>query len=242
MSAQDISFLPDGYLERKARSRANVICGSLLVAVLGGVGLTWTITRSSVRKFEVEHAAVEREYTEAAKKIDQVHAMQTQQQTVARQAELTAALLEKVPRSFILAEITRSLPDSTSLLDFTLESKARPTNSPAQSSSSSASSSANKADATKSKSNDESEMQPKLYDVTMKLTGIAYTDTQVAQMIARLGRSKLFSDVNLVVTDEYGQTEPKMRKFQIEMMLNPAANVTADGKRLKSETVSLDRN
>jgi Tfp pilus assembly protein PilN len=240
MSAQDISFLPDGYLERKARSRANVICGSLLVAVLGGVGLTWTITRSSVRKFEIEHAAVEREYAEAAKKIDQVHAMQTQQQTVARQAELTAALLEKVPRSFILAEITRSLPDSTSLLDFTLESKARPTNSPGQSSSS-ASSSASKADA-KSKSNDESEMQPKLYDVTMKLTGIAYTDTQVAQMIARLGRSKLFTDVNLVVTDEYGQSEPKMRKFQIEMTLNPAANVTADGKRLKSETVSLDRN
>ena len=241
MSAQDISFLPDGYLERKARSRANVICGSLLVAVLGGVGLTWTITRSSVRKFEIEHAAVEREYTEAAKKIDQVHAMQQQQQTVARQAELTAALLEKVPRSFILAEITRSLPDSTSLLDFTLESKARPTNAPAQSSSS-ASSSASKADAAKSKSNDDSEMQPKLYDVTMKLTGIAYTDTQVAQMIARLGRSKLFTDVNLVVTDEYGQSEPKMRKFQIEMTLNPAANVTADGKRLKSETVSLDRN
>jgi Tfp pilus assembly protein PilN len=242
MSAQqDISFLPDGYLERKARRRSNIVCGSLLIAVLGGVGLTWTITRASVRKFEVEHAAVEREYAEAAKKIDQVRAMQAQQQTVARQAELTAALLEKVPRSFILAEITRSLPDGTSLLDFTLESKARANTAAASSSSNSAAaSSANKLDATKASPGD-GDPQPKLYDVTMKLTGIAYTDTQVAQLIARLGRSKLFTDVNLLVTDEYGSSEPKMRKFQIEMTLNPAANVTADGKRLKSETVSLDR-
>ena len=29
MSAQDISFLPDGYLERKARHRSNIVAISL---------------------------------------------------------------------------------------------------------------------------------------------------------------------------------------------------------------------
>src|SRR3954468_580359 len=115
MSAQDISFLPDGYLERKARHRSNLICGSLAIVVLGGAGLTWSLTRNSVRQVQLEHAGVEREYVEAAKKIEQVHGMKGQEQSAAQQADLTAALLEKVPRSFILAEITRALPDSTSL-------------------------------------------------------------------------------------------------------------------------------
>jgi Tfp pilus assembly protein PilN len=234
MSAQDISFLPDGYLERKARHRSNIICGSLLIVVLGGVGLTWQLTRSSVRQVQLEHTSVERDYADATRKIEQVHAMQVQQQTVAQQADLTAALLEKVPRSFILAEVTRSLPESTSLLDFSLESKARGGASAAASSASSTAKPDPKASVL------DAAPQPKAYDVTMKLTGIAVNDIQVAQMIARLGRSKLFSDVNLVVTDEYGQTEPKMRKFQIEMTLNPAANVTADGNQVRSQTVSLN--
>jgi len=233
MSAQDISFLPDGYLERKARNRSNLICGSLAIVVLGGVGLTWSLTRTSVRQVQLEHANVEREYADAARKIEQVHAMQTQQQTVAQQADLTAALLEKVPRSFILAEITRALPDSTSLLDFGLESKVH-----GGAGAAAAASAAARPDA-KGGIFDSGAPQPKAYDVTMKVTGIAVNDTQVAQMIARLGRSKLFSDVNLVVTDEYGATEPKMRKFQIEMTLNPAANVTADANQPRSQTVSL---
>lgn len=235
MSAQDVSFLPDGYLERKARRRSNLVCGSLAIVVLGGVGLTWSLTRNSVRQVQAEHTAVERDYSEAAKKIEQVRAMQTQQQTVARQADLTAALLEKVPRSFILAEVTRALPETTSLLDFSLESKVRGGASAAAAAA--AASAAGKGDA---KANVfDANPQPKAYDVTMKLTGIAVNDIQVAQMIARLGRSKLFSDVNLVVTDEFGQSEPKMRKFQIELTLNPAANVTAEANQPRSQTVSI---
>jgi Tfp pilus assembly protein PilN len=233
MSAQDISFLPDGYLERKRRRRSNIICGSLLAAVLGGIGLTWQLTSRSVKQVEAEHAAVEHDYAEAAKKIDEVRAMQKQQQTVARQAELTAALLEKVPRSFILAEITRSLPESTSLLEFGLESKLHATPG------ATGASAAAKPDA-KAASTADLIPAPKTYDVTVKVTGIAFNDTQVAQLIARLGRSKLFRDVNLVVTDEYGTSEPKLRKFQVEMTLNPQANVTAEGNQVRSQTVSLN--
>ncbi len=209
-----------------------------MAVVFGVVGLTFWVTQNSVREAAAEHAQVEREYSEATKKIDQVRAMQLQQQTVARQAELTASLLEKVPRSYLLAEITRSLPENVSLVDFGLESKVHVVPvTPGAAAATASPLSSTPAAAVKPP---DPNPQPKAYDVTCKLTGLAINDVQVAQMIARLGRSKLFSDVNLVVSDEFGTTEPKMRKFQIEMILDPAANVTRDAGGAKSQTVSLD--
>lgn len=238
MSAKDISFLPDGYLARKARRRSNMICGSLMLVVLGVVGFTWWRNDASLHQLEQEHSAKQQQHQDSAKKIEMARLTAAKSQVVDRQAELTASLLEKVPRSNVLAEITGSLPESVSLLDFSLESKVHPTATPTA-----AAAAAAKAAAASAKETAEADpLNPKVYDVTVKMTGLAYNDTQVAQLIARLGRSKLFVDVNLVVSDEYGQSEPKMRKFQIEMTINPAANLTRDTNKMRSETVSLPRN
>jgi len=58
------------------------------------------------------------------------------------------------------------------------------------------------------------------------VTGTAYNDGQVAQYIARLTKSRLLKDVNLSVTDEFVLGDDKLRKFQIEMMLDPDADLT----------------
>ena len=55
--------------------------------------------------------------------------------------------------------------------------------------------------------------------------GVAGTDVQVAQFINRLGRSSLLRDVNLVIVDEFPIEQEHFRKFQLEMMLNPDADV-----------------
>jgi hypothetical protein len=74
----------------------------------------------------------------------------------------------------------------------------------------------------------------KVYDVYIRIEGIATTDIQVAQFIARLNRSPLFKDVNLVVSEVFvnkqkgadgSSSDEVLRKFQIEMMLNPNAEV-----------------
>src|SRR5438874_12888911 len=119
----ELSFLPDDYLERKARRRTNAICAALFFIVICAIGGAFTVTEKSVREIEKQYTAVETQYTEAAKRIEQVTQMQEKQRTMARQAELTASLLEKVPRSFLLAEITNDMPPGVSLLDFVLEAR-----------------------------------------------------------------------------------------------------------------------
>jgi len=65
----------------------------------------------------------------------------------------------------------------------------------------------------------------KLYDVTMRVFGVADNDVQVAQFMAKLNTSHLLQDVNLVISDEHTMGETKMRKFEIEMAINPNAEV-----------------
>src|SRR4051812_5400479 len=121
----DLSFLPDDYLENKAQRRANVICVILFLVTMVTIGMAFTTGERSLRDMEQRHTTKYQEVTTAAKRIEQFKELQEKQRTMAHQAELTASLLEKVPRSLILAKITNALPTSCSLTEFALESKKR---------------------------------------------------------------------------------------------------------------------
>lgn len=247
-SPNELSFLPDDYLERKAQRRTNAICATLFMVVMVAIGSAFTYTERSMRAVEREHISVEKHYTDAAKRIQQVQQLQDKQRTMAMQAELTASLLEKVPRSFLLAEITNSMPRGVSLLDMALESKKK---TPSQSTSSSASKSTfekKSADAKKKPSgaagsagNAQAALDSKPPEVSIKITGIAGTDVQVAQFITRLNQSKLLKDVNLIISDEYKDSDEASRKFQIEMIVDPLADVASIAEKPKVTAVEITK-
>jgi hypothetical protein len=242
-SPNQLSFLPDDYLQKKAARRATVLGAALFMVVAAGIGAAFLVTDRGTRQIERDHDAVVTQYTEAARRIEQVKVLQEKQRKMATQAELTASLLEKVPRGNLLADITNSMPVGLSLLEFTLESRAvAPPPPKPQSAMTVEEQKKALEEKEKLKAGGTPPPQPKLYDVFLKLTGVARTDVQVAQFIAKLGTSKLLKDVNLVISDEYklqpkanptgkeakdAKDEEKLRKFQIECMVNPAAQVTA---------------
>lgn len=239
-SPNELSFLPDDYLERKAQRRTNAICAILFLVVMVAIGSTFTFTERSVRDIELQHAQVEKDYTDAAKRIQLVQQLQDKQRRMAEQAELAASLLEKVPRSYLLADITNDLPAGVSLLDLTMESKAKAAPAPAAPKNTFEQRRGNAAaDAKKKQETANATIAPKLYDVSLKISGIAYTDVQVAQFITKLNQSKLLRDVNLVISDEYKQGEEQLRKFQVEAMLDPAAEITSDNDK-QTSTAALE--
>jgi Tfp pilus assembly protein PilN len=231
-SPNQLSFLPEDYLELKAQRRTNAICASLFAVVILAIGAAFQITERSMKGVQTEYAEVMRKYAEAAKPIEQFKAMQDQQRKMETQAALSASLLEKVPRSFLLAEMTNSLPGSVSLLEFSLEAKAKTvTVNPTQYATMYEQ---KKAEIDAAKVNAAAGAKPKQYDVTLKVTGVADTDVQVAAFMTNLKKSDLLQNVNLVVSDEYvpASKDSKLRKFQIEMTLNPNAEVKPQGPRL----------
>src|SRR4051812_7058293 len=121
----ELSFLPDDYLARKATRRANALCAGLSVIVMGGIASTFWITERSMHDVESRAAAVDKQFTDAARSIEQVNQMKAQQRKIVLQAELAASLVEKVPRSNLLAEFTNALAPGMSLLDFSLDSRTK---------------------------------------------------------------------------------------------------------------------
>lgn len=225
----ELSFLPDDYLAKKASRRTNVICGILFGLVMAGVGGTFSLMEREVRKAEVENIAVNQKFSEAARPIAQFQQLQEKERTMSHQAELAASLLEKVPRSVILADITNSLPTGVSLTGFTLESKKRsapaaPAGPPPGGLSSRplAGPGATPAN-TKDQSNG-----ALVYDTSMKVEGLAQTDVQVASFIAKLNASRYFRDVNLIISETFQKNpnDPVLRQFKIEMILNPDADAS----------------
>jgi Tfp pilus assembly protein PilN len=186
------------------------------------------MVEKQLRVVERQHSEVTKQYAEAAKSIEQVKAMQDKQRKMGQQAELAASLLERVPRSFLLAEMTNAMPAGVSLMDVRLESKIR---SASAGGGGKTQFELKKAamDANSGKKGAPPAPQAKQYDVTMKVFGVADNDVQVAQFMAKLNTSQLLKDVNLVISDEFVVNETKMRKFEIEMVINPNAEVQPGG-------------
>ena len=238
MSAPNqLSFLPDDYLARKAIRRTNVIFAILFLLTVGAAGAAFTYAKKGVKVAREANDIARNDKAQAARPIEQFQKLQEKQRTMAMQAELTSSLIEKVPRSFLLAELTNSLPTWVSLVDLVLDSRkktaAAPPPAPKGSFEVKAPGSAGAKPATP-------QVQPITYDVTMKVTGIASNDVQVAQFITKLNASRLLKDVNLVISDEFKSGDDKLRKFQIEMTLNPSAEIDPLGGDHKMKTAAVD--
>ena len=237
-----LSFLPDDYLERKARRRANILCGVLAVVVLGIIVSAFQYMEKITKAVQVKYDAVEKQYTDAARRIEKVNQMRAQQQQVVRRAELAASLVEKVPRSNILAEFVQAMPPGLSLLNLMMESRERAGAIPP-----SMTAFEQKKAALEGRTAN-LPIAPKTFDVFLKLEGIAPTDLQVGDFMEKLKRSTLFREVNLIYTEAYTpvakttsnqKSEEVIRKFQIELTLNPNAEVVNPANPNTKTTVEM---
>jgi hypothetical protein len=240
-SPNQLSFLPEDYLEKKRQQRTNFICAALFVIIMSGVGVAFTVTERSLRAVEKDHQETAKKHAEAANLIEQERQLREKQLKMNNQANLTASLLEKVPRSVLLAELTNAKPAGVSFLDLTLDSKLHAGAAAAAAKTQFEIKKAAMEAATGGGAKHTADIpQAKVYDVTIKVTGIADNDSQVAQFMAALNKSKLIRDVNLLISDEFVVQEAKMRKFQVEMTLDPNAEVQPGALPSKTAATTLD--
>jgi Tfp pilus assembly protein PilN len=79
-------------------------------------------SRHASAKLQRRADAANREWNDAARQVRQVLDLGQTQQALARHAELAATLLEKSPRSSVLADVANALPAGCWLLDIRLDS------------------------------------------------------------------------------------------------------------------------
>ena len=224
VNEKKMSFLPEDYVERQIERRTSLVCLTLFAVVLLGVGGVYMIKYRQLSEAESSQRAINAEFAEEARQLELLAALKAQQDEMQGKAEMSAALLEKVPRTFLLADLINRMPESLSLLELTLSTKKVKAAPPPATKSALANAKPDPKAAEKAKA---PEPVPDRITVTLALVGVAPTDVQVAQYMAALGRSPLLKDVSLNYSEEAKIEEVLMRKFRIEMVIAPNADVRA---------------
>ncbi len=215
-----INFLPHDYMERRSRRHANIVClviGGGAVLVMGAlVGFTFLRTFS----IKAMRAVVEQQYQEAAKQIETLTTLEERKEGLLRKVELSANLLERVPRSHVLARLTNLLPPNTSIQVLTMATDQREVPVKPDPATDSA------RDKTKAKQAPRKGPPPTVLvtEVQFKLHGLAETDVQVAEYIGRLSADPFFEELNLKFSEAFAFKEGvPLRRFEIVFLLSEEA-------------------
>lgn len=227
-----INLLPEDYIQGRLRWRANVLCLVLFATVITAVVGTAMFSRHSARHTEEVDQRVQKDYEDAAKLIQQMHQLENEKQRLHQKALSAIPLMERVPRSSLLAVVTNSLPKHASLIRFDMETQKK------ESESQSGSAGAKKATKFAKVSSDRLTSSSQAA-VTVKITGLASTDVEVARFIANMARNPLMKSVDLVYSQEklLDKNDPLVREFQVKAELQQdvdAINIVGNQNALAS--------
>ena len=223
------SFLPEDYLARKADRRTNlvslVLFGVVMIAVFGA----FLVTNRQWSQVKSQQKAINAQYQTAAEQIEDLTNLQEQKKAMLDRAELSAALVERVPRSILLAELINRMPPRLSLLEFELKSEKIKT-AGAPTAKNKGGKTGNLKEATRAPTKEEAaekikKVEPPRFEVDLTLVGVAPTDLEVSRYMAVLNTYKLVRNVRLDYSENKDINGRVMRQFSIKMSLDPNADV-----------------
>ncbi|MCA9289517.1 MAG: hypothetical protein KDA25_00210 [Phycisphaerales bacterium] len=221
------TFLPEDYLAQKADRRTDIICLTLFAVVMTGVLGAFLMTHRQRAEVKRARQAINAEYQQAATRISELTELQAQQEQVMYKAELTAALVERVPRSILLAEFVNRMPPRLSLLECVLKSeKVKPPKaevSAAPRSLTKAKRGKTSAMVQAEKANEQ--VPPDRHRATVEMIGVAPTDLEVSSFITELTAHDLFRSVTLNFSEEIEVEGLLMRKFSVSLLIEPDADM-----------------
>jgi Tfp pilus assembly protein PilN len=226
-----INFVPNDYIQQRQSSRANLMYLTLLAALLGGIGVTFSVIKMRQSVVGRELAAINAKMMEAKEQITQLEELKTKGKTMMKSMVMTAELLEPVPRSVILACLTNNMPSGVSLLEMQLVEKenkvlAAPA---AKSAATAAPAKTTQYQSAAAKNQKAAAPETKTVLVTnLEIEGIAPSDIEVASFIASLSGSILLDSVELVQSKEQDIDGVKFRQFRLRTSLKPNLTLTKE--------------
>lgn len=221
------SFLPEDYLAQKAERRTNIICLTLFGVVMGVVFLLFLFTNRQLSNVKANQEQINVRYQQAALQIKELNELEDQKQQMLEKAELAAALVERVPRSILMAELINRMPERLGLLQLELKSdKIKATVAqPAEGSTGRLNSKPTRAKTKEAAQETVNKIEAPRHQVSLVLVGIAPSDVEVARYMAELNAYSLLDDVTLEYSSQTDFDGRRMREFRIAMKLDPAADV-----------------
>lgn len=228
------SFLPEDYIERKTAGRATIIGLTLFGVVMLGVVGAFMVTNRRWSEIRAEQARINEQYEHEARQIDQLKSLEAQRAVMMGKAEVTAALIEKVPRSILLAELITRMPRDITLLELELKSKRldtqpKPDADAAKAGKEAAAKVKNLTASVAGKGKDEKKAEPARpqaprFEFSLTLAGVAGDNRDIAEYLGQLQACPLLASVELQFIKETIISDVGMRRFEIVAQLRQDAD------------------
>ncbi|MFT3686473.1 MAG: hypothetical protein QM783_16395 [Phycisphaerales bacterium] len=123
MSKQPNSFLPEEYLRRKADARSLIVnlvlFGGVLTVTIGA----FVVSNRQWNQVRAQRGEIDAQWKAEELKIEQLKVMETRKADLLQRASVTAALLECVPRSILMAELINRMPSNVTITQLDMTSK-----------------------------------------------------------------------------------------------------------------------
>ncbi|MCD4699093.1 MAG: hypothetical protein K8R91_00775 [Phycisphaerae bacterium] len=226
-----VNLLPEDYVTHQAQKRANLMCLLLFVTVMIGLSSAAIVSERKYRRTREVCERVNQSYEDAGKLIKEMQALDVTRHHMLKKANLTATLLERVPRSYLLATITKALPKGASLTKFELSTKytkvSNASNKPK---------SKYKVAADKKKPATKQATKKKM-KVAIAVTGLARTDVEVGRFIATMERCPLIKSAEFVFSKEEKVEDSIVREFEVILHLKENADVRCQSPGAETVTV-----
>jgi len=225
------SFLPEDYVQRKSEVRTNFITLSLFGIVMFAVVSAFFVTNRRWQSIREQQQAINTQYQNEAVKIEQLKALEAQRAAMLEKAEITTALIEKVPRSVLLAELITRMPSDLTILEMKLKSKRidppKPVANAADKKVKTLASAQKKTTETPEAAKPavkEPVRAPK-FEFTLNLQGVAGVNNDISDYLASLKGCTLLDKLELPYIQVTTVDQVELRKFEIQA--NIAANADA---------------
>lgn len=212
--ANQNSFLPEDYLDRKIARRTNLICVGLFMVMIAAIGAAFFVQNRQDQGTRAELVKVNDSFTKRAEQLRQIKELQDRQQQMIEKAKVVRQLVERIPRSIIVAEMVNNMPPALSLLEFDLETKAQP----APRNLTAIDRARAKQQKDKDKQDGKVEIVPR--QVFVNIEGIAQLERQITEFMGNLTHHRLFDNVGLEFIEQDTIEKTDLFRFRITMELN----------------------
>lgn len=208
---QVLSFVPRDYIQKKLARKANLLCALLVVVVGLALAVLVVALGATEDALDSDEAVMEAKVQQAAKQVASWKAFRLQRKTLLDKADKAARLMVPLPRSRILAEVVRAVPEGTALLELSISSDVVRVVEAA------------KGKVRRSRSR-RTAAKVKEYTVTkLRLIGLAPRDIEVAMLIAALSNSPYFDQVELPLSEDHTTPDSVLRRFEVQFVLSDQA-------------------
>lgn len=227
------SFLPQDYIAKKADSRANIFLLSLFAVVMAAVVGAFMVTYRQKVDLRQHLVSVSERYNAEAKKIEQLKQLESQRAQIMEKAQLTAALVERIPRWAVNQEIALRMAPTMRIQELKIKSsRVDPPAPKTKEATPAVKSLANKIVPKK----DEPKADPVLaptFKYNLTIIGGAKENNDIADFIRSMRESPIFDDVELAYIREGKGDDALPRRFEVAAIIRQDGDPEALGASLQ---------